>query len=206
MKPHQKMAIAALVTLLALATGACSGRDEGSAKKGTGDNTEATAEATGSPSDNSTSGNPTSDPASRTDAELSDADFTAKIDKIHDSIKAAGSDPCKLADAQTSEPPEPRNPTQVASVVKVYAQLLRSMAGTLPDTATTSAKSLETAADEVERAAKDANYSPELLRSNGLVDVLGKTGVSEGISAFASATKDCAGAADLSGSDTSPKK
>lgn len=170
-----------VVASLTLLIAACGGSEEGANKTTTSDKTESTV------------------------ASSSDGDFTTKVNKIAASIKAAETDVCKVATAQNIEPPEPTNPTQVAAVIKVYAQLLRSMARAISEAAAGPAASLQRAADEVEKAAKDAKYSSDFLSSNGLVSVLSNAGVSEGIDAFAKATKECPGSADMSGSEAIPK-
>lgn len=192
MNTRRSLSLLAIVASLALFASACSGSDEDSSAKK--DKTETT--INDSTSKDTTKKDGGTEEADSTDAapkSLSDKDFAAQLDKINDEIKAAGTDPCAIALAQDTEPPEPTNATQVAEVVDTYSLLLRSMAGALPSASSANAKSLTKAADAIDKSAKDAGYSADFFSSEGLRKVMIDPGVNAGITEFTAATKDCPG-------------
>ncbi|MGB6056696.1 MAG: hypothetical protein WBF71_00420 [Microthrixaceae bacterium] len=197
MKTRRSLSLLAIVASLALVVSACSGSDEdSSAKKGRTKTTVNGNAAKDGARNGSEKGVDSTDAAPKS---LSDKDFAAQLDKINDEIRAAGTDPCGIALAQDTEPPEPANQTQVAEVVGTYSLLLRSMAGALPSGSSANAKSLTNAADAIDKSAKDAGYSGDFFSSEGLRKVMTDPGVNAGITEFTAATKDCPGLKSLGG-------
>ncbi|MGB3409697.1 MAG: hypothetical protein WBA45_00760 [Microthrixaceae bacterium] len=196
MNTRRSLSLLAIVASLALFAGACSGSDEDSSANNKAETTVKDNAAKDGAAKDSSKENGTAEDVDSTDTapkSLSNKDFTAQLGKINDEIKAAGTDPCAIALAQDTEPPEPTNATQVADVVGTYSLLLRSMAGALPSASSANAKALTNAADAIDKSAKDAGYSGDFFSSEGLRKVMTDPGVNAGITEFTAATKDCPG-------------
>lgn len=94
---------AAAVAALALLGSACSSDD----KADSGDKTTTTAAGEPDPTAPSTT--------------LSDEEFTASIDKVNESVVAAGDDLCKVLATQSQGTPMPANASQMEQIVRSYA-------------------------------------------------------------------------------------
>ncbi|HTO00438.1 MAG TPA: hypothetical protein VL068_07165 [Microthrixaceae bacterium] len=195
MNTRRSLSLLAIVASLALFAGACSSSDDTASKK---DKTETTAKDTksDSKSDSKDDGKdaPTDTEADAQPKKLSDEEFTAALKKVNDSIKDAGSDVCKLAKAQNTEPPEPTNPAQVEEMVGTYVILLRSMAGALPSGSAANIKALNEAASQIEQSGKDSKYSADFFSSEGIMKIMTSEGVTAGITEFSTAAQKCPGA------------
>ncbi len=98
-----------------------------------------------------------------TQAELSDEEFSAGLTEFSEAMEAAGTDICKMGEAQSLVPQAaPANERQMEETIKVYTDMLRSYAAAVADDAATS-ETLSTTADELEAAAKEAGYPADFL-------------------------------------------
>lgn len=136
---------AAGLTAVLLLVGACSGSDDAKddeKKDDTSQETTTTApEAT----------------------ELSDEEFSAGLGEFAAAMEAAGDDICKMGEAQALVPQAPpANEAQMKETITVYTDMLRSYATAVADDAETAA-TLNSTADELDKAAEEAGYPKDFL-------------------------------------------
>lgn len=182
MNAKRGISLLVLVASIALFAGACSSDSEPESKKADKSSTSTT-EKKGDES-SSTSEQPTTS--------LGDEAFTTAINKVNSEIEAAGTDPCDLLTALSSEPPAPGNPTQAKQLVETYSNLLKVIGGAVTATSPDSAKVLEEASAQIHTLGETKKFAADLFESKEFSEIMNSEKVSGALAKFTELTQKCA--------------
>jgi hypothetical protein len=102
---------------------------------------------------------------------MSDEDFEGVAEDFSGQVDAAGGDFCQLMEASSFAPESaPSNTDQVKAAVEQVTGYFRALAGAEGVDSTTAA-SLTSLADDLQRAAEDSGYSVEFMNSQQTTDM-----------------------------------